>query len=75
MKRKMLDKFIDIAILDYQSQTTRLVSCQVPIDKCNDERVEMELKALGYNPDSINYMYSDNITLSDERGEDCNGSR
>lgn len=68
MKQRTLDKIIDIAILDYQSQNIRIVSCQVPIDKCNDERVEMELKALGYNLDNINYMYSDNISLSDERG-------
>ena len=68
MTQRRLDKIIDIAILDYQSQNVRLVSCQVPIDKCDDERIEMELKALGYNIDNINYMYSDNISLSDERG-------
>jgi hypothetical protein len=68
MTQRRLDKIIDIAILDYQSQSVRLVSCQVPIDDCNDERIEMELKALGYNIDFINYMYSDNMTLSDERG-------
>ena len=68
MTHRRLDKIIDIAILDYQSQSVRLVSCQVPIYDCNDERIEMELKALGYNIDNINYMYSDNISLSDERG-------
>ena len=68
MTQKPLDMMIDIAILDYQSQCVRLVSCQVPIDDCNDERIEMELKALGYSIDNINYMYSVNISLSDERG-------
>lgn len=68
MTQRRLDQIIDIAILDYQSQHVRLVSCQVPIDDYNDERIEMELKALGYNIDNINYMYSINITLSDERG-------
>ena len=68
MTQRRLDKIIDIAILDYQSQSVRLVSCQVPIHDCNGERIEMELKALGYNIDNINYMYSDNISLSDERG-------
>lgn len=67
--QRNLDMIVDIAILDYQSQTVRLVSCQVPIDKCDDDRIEMELKALGYNLDNINYMYSRDITLSDERGE------
>ena len=59
---------IDIAILEYETPRVRLVSCQVPIYDCNDERIEMELKALGYNIDNISYMYSDNISLSDERG-------
>ena len=68
MTQRRLDMMIDIAILDYQSQSVRLVSCQVPIDDYNDERIEMELKALGYNIDNINYMYSVNISLSDERG-------
>ncbi len=68
MTQRRLDKIIDIAILDYHSQSVRLVSCQVPIDDYNDERIEMELKALGYNIDNINYMYSVNISLSDERG-------
>ena len=68
MTQRRLDKIIDIAILDYQSQNVRLVSCQVPIYDCNEARIEMELKALGYNMDNINYMWSDNISLSDERG-------
>lgn len=68
MTQRRLDMMIDIAILDYQSQSVRLVSCQVPIDRCDDERIEMELKALGYSIDDINYMYSVNISLSDERG-------
>ena len=63
-----LDMIIDIAILDYGSQSVRLVSCQIPSDECNDTRVEQELSALGYNIDNINYMYSTNISLSDERG-------
>lgn len=68
MNQRIPDKIIDIVILDYQSQSVRLVSCQVPIDKCDDERIEIELKELGYCIDNINYMYSDNISLSDERG-------
>lgn len=68
MSNKNIDEIIDIAILDYQSQTVRLVSCQVPVGKCNDELVEMELRSLGYSIDNINYMYSVNISLSDERG-------
>lgn len=68
MTQKRLDMMIDIAILDYNSQSVRLVSCQVPIGQCDDEHIEMELKALGYSIDNINYMYSVNISLSDERG-------
>ena len=70
MTQRILDKIIDIAILDYQSQMVRLVSCQLPIGQCDDEHVEMELKTLGYSIDNINYMYSDSISLSDEREED-----
>lgn len=68
MRHKPLDMIIDIAILDYQSQSVRLVSCQLPVGQCDDEHVKMELKALGYRIDDINYMYSVNISLSDERG-------
>lgn len=64
---KPLDMMIDIAILDYQSQSVRLISCQLPVGQCDDEHVEMELKTLGYSIDDINYMYSINISLSDER--------
>ena len=67
MTNRRLDKIIDIAILDYQAQSVRLVSCQLPVGQCDDEHVEMELEALGYSIDNINYMYSDNISLSDER--------